>query len=95
MSLIHYNTAQIAEVAGQIAQASSQTEANHQRSLQIVTANANNFGGQGSEAFQAVIAQVNHTYAQSQEAISRAGVALGMANDGMTQGDLASRGQYV
>jgi uncharacterized protein YukE len=93
--LIHYNTPLIADAATQIAQASSQTEQNHQRSLQIVNANANNFGGQGSEAFQTVIAQVNHSYAQSQEAIQRAGVALGMANDGMTQGDMQSKAQYL
>ncbi|MDP7707378.1 WXG100 family type VII secretion target [Mycobacterium sp. TY815] len=95
MTLIHYNTPQIAEVVQQIAQASSQTETNHQRSLQIVTANANNFGGQGSEAFQTVIAKVNHEYAQSQAAIARAGAALSAANDAMTQGDLASRAQYI
>jgi uncharacterized protein YukE len=95
MSLIHYNTPMIDSVAGMIQQAAAQTEQNHQRSLQIVNANANNFGGQGSEAFQQVIAQVNHTYAQSQETIQRAGAALSAANAGMTQGDMASKAQYI
>lgn len=93
--LIHYNTPQIEAVAQMVNNASAQTEQNHQRSLQIVNANASNFGGQGSEAFQQVIAQVNHAYAQSQEAIQRAGVALGMANEGMTQGDVKSKSQYI
>lgn len=93
--LIHYNTPQIDAVAGMIQQAAAQTEQNHQRSLQIVNANANNFGGQGSEAFQQAIALVNHAYAQSQETIGRAGAALSAANDGMTQGDLASKAQYI
>lgn len=95
MTLIHYNTPMIDTVAGQIQQAAAQTEQNHQQSLQIVNANANNFGGQGSEAFQQVIAQVNHAYAQSQETIQRAAAALSAANTSMTQGDLASKAQYI
>lgn len=95
MSLIHYNTPIIDEVAAQIQTASAQTEQNHQRSLQIVQANASNFGGQGSEAFQQVIAQVNHAYAQSQETIQRASAALSAANAQMTQGDLAAKAQYI
>jgi uncharacterized protein YukE len=93
--LIHYNTPLIADAATQIANAASMTETNRQRSVQIVTANADNFGGQGSDAFQMVIAQVNHSYGQAQEAIQRAGAALGMANDGMTQGDMQSKAQYI
>lgn len=95
MSLIHYNTPVIDEVAGQIQQAAAQTESNHQRSLQIVNANAANFGGQGADAFQAVIAQVNHAYAQSQEVIQRASAALAAANAQMTQGDLTAKAQYI
>jgi uncharacterized protein YukE len=95
MSLIHYATPQIDAVALQIQQAAAQTEQNHQRSLQIVNANASNFGGQGSEAFQQVIAQVNHRYAQSQETIQRASAALSAANSQMTQGDLTSKAQYI
>ena len=38
--VIHYATPQIAEVAQQIAQAATQTEQNHQHSLQTVNANA-------------------------------------------------------
>ena len=93
--LIHYNTPQIDTVAGMIQQAAAQTELNHQRSLQIVNANASNFGGQGSEAFQQAINLVNHAYAQSQEIIQRASVALSTANDGMTQGDLTAKAQYI
>ncbi|MEB3031895.1 WXG100 family type VII secretion target [[Mycobacterium] nativiensis] len=95
MSLIHYNTPMIEAAVAEIAHAASQTEANHQHSLQIVNSSAENFGGQGSEAFQEVIAQINHAYAQSQEAIQRASVALSQANDGMTQGDMTSRAQYI
>lgn len=93
--LIHYNTPVIDEVAAQIQNAAAQTEQNHQRSLQIVNANASNFGGQGSEAFQQVIAQVNQAYAQSQETIQRASAALSAANAQMTQGDLAAKAQYI
>jgi uncharacterized protein YukE len=93
--LVKYMTPQIADASTQIANASEMTEQNRQRSLQIVTANAENFGGQGSDAFQMVIAQVNHRYAESQQAIQRAGVALGMANDGMTEGDQQSKSQYL
>lgn len=95
MSLIHFNTPLIDEVAAQIQQASAQTEHNHQRSLQIVNANAANFGGQGSEAFQQVIAQVNQAYAQSQETIQKASAALSQANAQMTQGDMAAKAQYI
>lgn len=93
--VIHYATAAIADVSAQIGQAASQTEQNHQMSLQTVAANADNFGGQGSEAFQNVIATLNQQYAQSQELIQRAGVVLQQANEGMTHADGKSAGQYV
>lgn len=92
--VIHYATPQIAEVAQQIAQAATQTEQNHQHSLQTVNANAENFGGRGSDAFQAVIASLNHKYAQSKETIARAGLVLTQANDGMTDADGQSAQQY-
>ena len=94
MSVIHYATAAIADASTQIGQAAAQTEANHQRSIQTVQANAHNFGGQGSEAFQQVIATLNQKYAQSQETIQRAGQVLAQANDGMTHADGQSAGQY-
>jgi WXG100 family type VII secretion target len=94
MSVIHYVTPAIADAAAQIHQASAQTETNHQRSLQTVAANADNFGGQGSEAFQHVIATLNQKYAQSQETIQRASVVLAQSNDGMTHADGTSAGQY-
>lgn len=94
MSVIHYATAAIADASAQIGHAASQTEANHQRSIQTVQANANNFGGQGSEAFQQVIATLNQKYAQSQETIQRAGLVLQQANEGMTHADGQSAGQY-
>lgn len=92
--VIHYATPMIAAAAEEIARVSAQTEANHQMSLTIVRANADNFGGQGSDQFQNTIAQVNHAYAQQQEQINRAGIALAQANDSQTQADLLSAAQY-
>lgn len=93
--LIHYATAAIADVASQIAHASDRTEQNHQRSIATVQANANNFGGAGSDAFNAAIATVNQKYAQSQETIKKAGLVLVEANNEMTQADGKSAGQYA
>jgi len=91
---IHYATAAIAEAAAQIGQVAAQTEANHQHSLNIVRSSAENFGGQGSQAFNEAIATVNHLYAQQQETIQRAGMALAQANDAQTEADLMSAHQY-
>lgn len=93
--LIHYATAQIEEAASQIAQASQQTEQNHQRSIHTVQANANNFGGHGSDAFQQVINTLNQKYAESQQTIQKAGVVLQQANEQMSHADSKSAGQYV
>ncbi|WP_088295394.1 WXG100 family type VII secretion target [Mycobacterium avium] len=93
--LIHYATAEIEGAAAQIRQASVQTDNNHQRSLQTVQANADNFGGQGSDAFQQVISTLNQKYAQSKETIERASVVLQQANEQMTHADGQSAGQYV
>jgi WXG100 family type VII secretion target len=95
MSVIHYATALIEEAATQIGNAASQTEQNHQRSLQTVQANAENFGGQGSDAFQQVINTLNQKYAQSQETIQKAGLVLQQANEQMTGADHQSAGQYA
>lgn len=92
--VIHYATPQIAEVAQQIGQAASQTEQNHQDSLRTVNANAENFGGRGSEAFQEVINGLNQKYAQSKETIAKAGAVLLQANEGMTHADGQSAQQY-
>lgn len=94
MSVIHYATAAIADASAQIGQAASQTAENHQRSLQTVQANAENFGGQGSDAFQQVVAALNQQYAQSQETIQKAGMVLQQANQGMTDADGQSAAQY-
>lgn len=95
MSVIHYATPLIEEAAGQIGNAASQTEQNHQRSLQTVQANAENFGGQGSDAFQQVVNTLNQKYAQSQETIHKAGLVLQQANEQMTGADRQSAGQYT
>jgi hypothetical protein len=92
--IVHYATAAIADAATEIGRVAAQTEANHQQSLQIVRANAENFGGQGSQAFNEAINAVNHQYAQQQDAISRAGLALAQANESQTQADVLSAGQY-
>lgn len=92
--IVHYATGAIAAAAEEIARVAAQTEANHQHSLQIVRANAENFGGQGSQAFNEAINVVNHQYSQQQEAINRAGLALAQANESQTQADLMSAGQY-
>ena len=94
MTVIHYNTAAVAAASEEINRTAAVIEDNHQRSLSIVAANADNFGGQGSEAFQNTIAQVNHAYAQCQEAIRAAGMTLAQANDSMTQHDAMAAAQY-
>ncbi|MBN3458419.1 WXG100 family type VII secretion target [Mycobacterium sp. DSM 3803] len=95
MSLVHYATPAIATAVEEIQHVSAQTEANRQRSIQIVTANADNFGGQGANGFQDAIALINQKYADSQQAIHAASVALNQANEGMTQADMQMRGQYA
>jgi uncharacterized protein YukE len=94
MSLIHYDTPAIDAAQAQVRAVASQTEQNHQQSLRIVQQNAENFGGQGSDAFQHVIATVNQRYAHSQETLQRASAALQQANEGMTQADGTSASQY-
>ena len=94
MSVIHYATPAIAAAAEEINRVGAQTEENHQRSLAIVSANAENFGGRGSEAFQQAIALVNHRYAQAREVIGMAGVTLAQANDSMCQHDAMCAAQY-
>lgn len=91
---IHYNTPMVADAARQIGETAMLTDQNHEHSLQVVTANAENFGGRASLAFQDAIAQVNHAYAQSREAIQAASNALTMSNDNMTQADQTLAGQY-
>jgi uncharacterized protein YukE len=92
--LIHYQTPAIADAVVQLQGAAQATEVNHQRSLQIVTSNADNFGGLGSESFQQAIAMVNHFYQQSQETIQAASRALDVANTGMTETDQQMAAQY-
>lgn len=92
---IHYATAAIADAAHQIENASTMTEQNHEKSLQTAQANADNFGGHGSDAFQQVINVINQKYAESQATIRRASVVLMQANESMTHADGQSAGQYV
>lgn len=93
--IIHYATAAIADVAHQIDQAAVQTRQNHERSIATVHANAENFGGQGSEAFQHAIQVLNQRYEQAGGTIQRAGGVLLQANDGMTHAAGQSAAQYT
>ena len=95
MTLIHYATAAISAGSAEITATASRTEENHQRSLAVVAANAENFGGRGSMAFQEHIAKINAAYAQAQEQMSQAGVTLQQANDSMVQADSRAAQQYV
>jgi uncharacterized protein YukE len=94
MTTIHYATAAVAAASQEIGAVAARTEENHQRALSIVTANAENFGGQGSEAFQQAIALVNSRYQQAQETIRQAGMTLAQANDQMTAHDAQCAAQY-
>jgi uncharacterized protein YukE len=94
MTVIHYATPAIAAASVEINTVAARTEDNHQRSLSIVTASAENFGGQGSQAFQQAIAMLNQRYQQAQETIRMASVTLAQANESMTQHDLACAAQY-
>jgi uncharacterized protein YukE len=70
------------------------TEQNYSTSHSIIVNNADNFGGQGSTRFQEAIALLQQQYTQQMEAIQKAGQALGLANDGMTQTDMQMAAQY-
>ncbi|MBU8819272.1 hypothetical protein KL864_25595 [Mycolicibacterium goodii] len=93
-STITYRTAEISEAAEQINAVAAQTEDNRLRSIQIVTANADNFNGQGSQAFQDAIALVNQRYGAMQETIAKAGRVLAEANASMTERDMQAAAQY-
>ena len=92
--IIHYATPAIAAAASEIAGVAARTEENHQRSLSIVAANAENFGSQGSQAFQAAIALINSRYQQAQETLRQAGMTLAQINDQMTMHDASCAAQY-
>ncbi|SLI30098.1 WXG100 family type VII secretion target [Mycobacteroides abscessus subsp. abscessus] len=92
--LVHVNTPEVDAAKLQIVDAQRQTEDNWRQSLQIVQASQDNFGGQGSQAFQDAIAQVNHQYEQDTELLGQAAHALGMSNDGFTETDTQMAGQY-
>lgn len=92
--IIHYATPAIAAASTEISTVAAKTEANHQRSLSIVMANAENFGGQGSQAFQTAIAMLNQRYQQAQDTIRMAGMTLAQANEQMTMHDAQCAAQY-
>jgi uncharacterized protein YukE len=94
MTVIHYATPAIAAASAEINAVAARTQENHQRSLSIVQSNAENFGGQGSQAFLQAIAAVNMRYQQAEDTIRQAGVTLAQANDSMTQHDAACAAQY-
>lgn len=91
---VHYATPQIAAAAEEVARVAAQTEDNRLRSISIVTANAENFGGQGSDSFQQAINLVNQRYSEAQETIKMAGMTLLRVNDGMTEKDGMLAAQY-
>jgi uncharacterized protein YukE len=88
------NTVAVADGTVAIQGAYSATEQNYETSLNIINNNAENFGGKGSQAFQEAIALLQQQYSQQMEAIQKAGQALGLANDGMTQTDQQMAAQY-
>ena len=94
MSLIHYATPQIADAAEEIARVQALTAQNHQHSLAIVTRNADNFGGHGSDAFKQAITLLNHHYDNHTQVLQAAQVALHQMNTEMTQKDLGLAAQY-
>lgn len=94
MSTVTFRTPQIAAAVTEIEQVAQKTEANRLHSINIVTANADNFNGRGSEAFQNAINLVNHRYQEQQETIRRAAVVLNQANEDMTMRDGQAAAQY-
>jgi len=90
-----YNLPGIGDAIMQIQQAATATDHNHTLSINVLTANASNFGGQGSNAFQHALTLVNQAYNMSQDAIAQAGYALGQASDGMQQTDAQLAAQYM
>ena len=92
--LIHYATPAIYAAVGEIASVASRTEDNHGRSLATVASNAENYGGQGSEAFQTTINQLNLRFSRMKELIQTSGTTLSQVNDSMTQADAQMAAQY-
>jgi len=93
-NLIHVNTPTVADATQQIHTAYAQTDANYDRSMQILNNNPEVFGGKGSEAFTQVYSTLNSHYSAAKDTIRRAGLALGMANDGFSQTDAQMAAQY-
>jgi len=93
--MILCNTPMVADATVKVHAAAAATEQNRQAHLAIMARDAENFGGVGSDAYQAHCAQVNAHYDAHQEAIAHAGRALGLANDGFTTTDGQCAAQYA
>ena len=72
----------------------AETEQNRADSLNIVRANAENFGGQGSDAFQQAIHITNTKYDQAIQKLRQVPIAVESAKSGMVQKDLGLASQY-
>lgn len=95
MTYISYQVGLLQSCQAELVHVYQQTQSNWEASKQAVARNAENFGGQGSEAFQDVIAVVNARYSKAIEQLNHAGVALDHAIGNMQQGDSILAAQYI
>ena len=72
----------------------AETEQNRQDSLNIVRASAENFGGQGADAFQQAIHVINTKYDAAIQKLRQVPIAVESAKSGMVQKDQGLAGQY-
>ena len=72
----------------------AETEQNRQDSLNIVRANAENFGGQGADAFQQAIHVINTKYDQAIQKLRHVPIAVQNARDGIVNADQGCASQY-
>ena len=72
----------------------AETEQNRADSLNIVQRNAENFGGQGADAFQQAISAINARYDSAIQKLKHVPIAVESAKSGMVNKDLGLAGQY-
>lgn len=91
---IQYNMAPLQACVDEFNIVSRETAENREESLNIVRTNANNFGGQGSEAFQTAINVINAKYDEANAKLARVPIAVNEAASTMSSKDQALAGQY-
>jgi uncharacterized protein YukE len=95
MTSISYQIGLLMSCQSELVAVRAATQQNWDSSIAVVNRNAEHFGGQGSEAFQDVMAVLNNKYQTSIDQLDRGAIALDSAIGNMGQTDLRSAGQYI